>query len=817
LLLSCLVSATASAQEGRPADTTFAIRVHVHHAQQPIPGAVVRAVATPRSAVQTDAEGNALLHLPEGVHLLVATRIGFRPDSVRLTLPAGESVTLRIELQPQHAELDAVVVSATRGDRRVEDTPLRVEVIDEEELGEKITMRPGSIAMMLAETSGLSVQSTNPSLGGASVRIQGLRGRYSLLLADGLPLHGGQAGGLGLLQIPPLDLGHVEIIKGASSALYGSAALGGVINLVSRRPGEERSSTVLVNGTTRGGQDVILFDSAPLGERAGYTLLAGAHAQSQRDLDGDGWTDLAGYQRLVVRPRLHLREQGGLSAFLTAGVTAEDREGGTLPGREVPTGGAFMESLRTRKVDVGGLARWAPGAGNEDREGALASSLITVRASATELRHDHRFGSVREDDRHRTIFTEATLAIARVHGDRSATYILGAALQHDRYRNPSVPAFEHEYSVPAALAQVDVDLAHWLSASGSARLDAHNEFGSYLNPRLSVLLRGAERGWLSGWTTRLSYGTGASAPTPFTEETEATGLTPLMGDGGLTSLTMERARSGSIDAGRLIETAIGRLEVNATLFASRVRHPLQIREGVGLTPEGARRIALANAPQPTRSWGSEFLARLVRELGDDDGDEEPPTLRITAAWTWLRSTECDPNSYPDAGSTTCTRREVPLTPRHAIGVVASVEREDRDRIGIEVYHTGTQMLDDNPYRTVGRPHVTVGLLAERAFITGLGVARVFVNLENLTNVRQTRFDPLLRPERGSGGRWTTDAWTHLDGFVANAGVRLTYRRAPTHRPARPQRRTDRHELSVRRTPRTGIPSKSVCSVLPDSQ
>jgi iron complex outermembrane receptor protein len=75
------------------------------------------------------------------------------------------------------------------------------------------------------------VQSTNPSLGGANVRIQGLRGRYSLILADGLPLYGGQAGGLGLLQIPPVDLGRVEVIKGTASALYGSSALGGVINL----------------------------------------------------------------------------------------------------------------------------------------------------------------------------------------------------------------------------------------------------------------------------------------------------------------------------------------------------------------------------------------------------------------------------------------------------------------------------------------------------------------------------------------------------------------------------------------------------------
>src|SRR5690606_28416894 len=172
--------------------------------------------------------GLATLRLPPGEQRLVVGRAGFRSDTLVLVLRAGQDTTIVARLQEQRAELETVVVSATRGERRVEDTPLRVEVIDEEEIAEKVAMTPGDITMMLAETGGLRVQSTNPSLGGANVRIQGLSGRYSLVLADGLPLYG-QVGGLGLLQIPPVDLGRVEVIKGTASALYGSAALGGVI------------------------------------------------------------------------------------------------------------------------------------------------------------------------------------------------------------------------------------------------------------------------------------------------------------------------------------------------------------------------------------------------------------------------------------------------------------------------------------------------------------------------------------------------------------------------------------------------------------
>ncbi len=760
LLATGSLAAESAAAQGAP-DSLATVRVTVRHDDAPVEGAILRALDLPRSAsAQTDARGVAVLRLPAGARALVATRLGLRPDTLRLALRAGQdtSVVAQLEEEEEGAEIEAVVVTATRGERRVEDTPLRVEVLDEEEIAEKVAMTPGDIAMMLNETSGLRVQATNPSLGGANVRVQGLRGRYTLILADGLPLYGGQAGGLGLLQIPPVDLGRVEIIKGTASALYGSSALGGVVNLVSQRPGDEAAHTALVNQTTRGGTDGVYFGAGPLSERWGYTVLAGAHRQRRDDLDGDGWTDLPGYERVVLRPRLHFADDRGRSAFLTGGFTSEDREGGTLAGRTLPGGGAYAEALRTRRADVGGLARWVLGDGH-----ALRGAILTARGSAMEQRHGHRFGDVREDDRHRTAFGEAAIAVPR----GAVTWIAGASFQRDAYRNASVAGFDYTFDVPAAFVQTDVDPAEWLSLSASARLDAHDTYGTFVNPRVSLLLRRPAEGALAAWTTRLSAGTGAFAPTPFTEETEATGLTPLA---PLTGLVAERARSASLDVGGPLATALGRLELNATAFGSRIARAMQVRDALGATAAGARRIALANALAPTRTWGGELLARLVRELGEERADgEEPPALRVTGTYTYLRSTECDPDA-----ATACLRREVPLTPRHAAGVVAAVEQEGRSRVGLEVYYTGRQALDDNPYRDVSRPYVVVGLLAERAFETRAGLARLFVNLENIGNVRQTRYDPLLLPARGAGGRWTTDAWTELTGFTLNGGVRLGF-------------------------------------------
>src|SRR6185436_19460033 len=159
-------------------------------------------------------------------------------QTVAVVVQAGTETAVVIKLVPQPTREEEVTVTSTRTNARVQDEPLRVEVLGREEVEEKLLMTPGDIAMLLNETAGLRVQVTSPSLGAASLRIQGLRGRYTQLLADGLPLYGGQSGSIGLLQIPPMDLAQVEIIKGVASAFYGASALGGVVNLVSRRPPE---------------------------------------------------------------------------------------------------------------------------------------------------------------------------------------------------------------------------------------------------------------------------------------------------------------------------------------------------------------------------------------------------------------------------------------------------------------------------------------------------------------------------------------------------------------------------------------------------
>ncbi|OAN83448.1 ligand-gated channel [Erythrobacter sp. EhN03] len=623
------------------------------------------------------------------------------------------------EARAEHGEENhEIIVQGTRSGRRVQDEPIRVEVIAGEEIEEKAIMRPGNIAMLVNETGGVRVQVTSPALGAANIRIQGLEGRYTQLLADNLPLYGGQASSLGLLQIPPTDLGQVEVIKGSASALYGASALGGVINLISKRPRDGFEAEVLGNVTTRGGQDLTAYAAAPLNETTELSLTAGAHRQSGQDLDGDGWYDMAAYDRLTARPRFQWDGDGGSSVYLTMGAMTEDRVGGTLPGRTVPDGTAYPQTQDTERFDAGLVA-----------ETPLSdSATLNLRASAMRQDHLHRYGAVVEDDHHTSLFGEASVS----GGSGATSWVGGIAFQSDGFRSETFPAFDYTYDVPGVFAQLEQEATLDLTLAASARVDFHDEFGTQFSPRLSALYRPGN------WTIRGSFGGGFFAPTPFVDAIAAAGLSRLE---PLRDLEAETAQTASLDLGY----ADGPWEANLTLFGADIENATRLRE------IATDRVELVNIDGTTRVRGTEILLRFKQ-----DG------FTVTGSYVFVDATEPEPSGNG--------RREVPLTPKHTAGLVGMWEEHGKGRIGIEAYYTGEQALEDNPYRTRSRPYLHLGVLGE---IT-IGKISLFANAENLLDVRQTKYDPLLPPQRAASGQWTVDAWAPLEGFILNGGIRLRF-------------------------------------------
>jgi outer membrane receptor for ferrienterochelin and colicins len=351
--------------------------------------------------------------------------------------------------------------------------------------------------------------------------------------------------------------------------------------------------------------------------------------------------------------------------------------------------------------------------------------VVTARFSASDQEHRHQFGDDIEKDRHGLLFGE--VSIKGTVGKN--TWVAGVADQRDTFSPRDTPRFGYTYVVPGLFAQDDLTIASWLSVSASARVDFHNRYGTFFSPRLSALFR------KSGWTSRVSAGQGFFAPTPLTEETEAAGLARLVLP---VPLQAERGRSAAADLTR----SIGPISVTGTFFASNIDRPVYVDRGTT--------YAIYNLRGPTKNRGAEVLATWRKS-----------PFSATASYTYVRASELERSG----------RTDVALTPRQSLGVVGMWEKEGVMRVGLECYYTGRQRLEYNPYRQFSAPYVLVGAMAERKIAAHV---KLFLNLENLGNVRQTRWDPLLLPSRESDGRWTVDAWAPLDGRVINGGARFTF-------------------------------------------
>ena len=695
---------------------TGIVQITVQESMGMVAGLRVRAAG--RNTV-TDSAGNARLVLPAGRQTLSITGIGYKPTQADVVIVADTVVTLNVTVEMTGMVMEAVRVSATRIERLAGETPTRVEVLDEMEVDENTLMAPSGITMLLNETPGLRVQAASPTLGTGSVRILGLPGQYTVMLADGLPLYGGGASALGPLDISPVDLQRVEIIKGAASSLYGGQALGGVINLVSK-PATGKNE-LLFNRRTLGVTDAATWMSRRFNDAVGVSLLGSGSVQSDADIDGDGWADQARALRWGLRPRLTAVDGRGRSLFVTGGFGYDSRDGGSLAGVLTPGGPAFREGLTSRRADMG--ARGIIPLGD--------SGNVTFRLALSTNKRTREFGpGPLEDENTATGFMEATRSISAFRG----TSVFGSAVQFDGFQNSLNKSFDHRWLTPSVFVTTEHDVGP-VTLSVSARGDAHPAAGVQLTERVAALAKPAV-----GWSVRVSGGTGFAAPTAITEETEAIGLRAIRPG-------LELERESSYGSMLDINGVVAGAELLVTAYASVITHAIQLADAGDGSGDGI----LKNANEGTRIGGVEGAA-----IWRFDGGK------------FLATYGYSQGSRPDANSR--TREPIPMLPRHRVGGDLMFEREGVYRGGIEGIWYGAQPLDDNPFRPRSKPYFYLMAIVMRQ----LGRLEVVANFENLLNVRQTDTDPLVRPTPGTGGRWTTDVWAPLEGFMANVALRYRW-------------------------------------------
>ncbi|MBS1688886.1 MAG: TonB-dependent receptor plug domain-containing protein, partial [Bacteroidetes bacterium] len=323
LFVALFATLPAHAQHG------FVAIIKDRDTREPLAGAAVHIMGT-AIGNSANADGVVVLSgIASGQQVLHVQTLGYKPQLDTLYFPLSGTDTLTVWLETDGKEMEEVVVSTTRSSRTIQDIPTRIELISGEELEEKGNMKPGDIRMLLAESTGIQTLQTSVTSANASIRMQGLDGRYTQILKDGFPLYAGFSGGLGLLQTPPLDLKQVEIIKGASSTLYGGGAIAGLINLISKTPAFDKELTFLVNGTSAGGLDINGFYSQRFG-KFGITMFAARNSNAPYDPAGIGLTAIPKFERYTFNPKLFFYFNDKMDLMIGLNGSFENRMGGSI-------------------------------------------------------------------------------------------------------------------------------------------------------------------------------------------------------------------------------------------------------------------------------------------------------------------------------------------------------------------------------------------------------------------------------------------------------------------------------------------------------
>ncbi|QJD97670.1 TonB-dependent receptor [Mucilaginibacter robiniae] len=689
-------------------------------------GATALLQGTTNGAAADTAGCILLTNIPDGVQIIEFRYMGYENKRDTLTFPLDNAEPLLIQLQAtgkgEGEELTGVTISAMRSSRTIANIPTRVEVISGEELEEKGNMKPGDIRMLLAESTGIQTQQTSATSGNSSIRIQGLDGKYTQIIRDGFPLYSGFSGGLGLLQIAPLDLKQVEVIKGSSSTLYGGGAIAGLVNLVSKTSTDERQFNVLLNGTSAKGLDASVFYAQKF-QKVGTTIYAAYNHGSPYDPSNIDLTAIPKFNRFTLNPKLWVYFNPRTTLNVGVNLTAENRIGGDL---DYIKGRGNAEHSYFEGNKTGRYSSQAQLTHELNKKEKLTFKNSISYFDRTITLPNYRFSGVQVAS-----YSEANY----IRNGEKAEWIAGLNFLTDHFgedRNSSFLLRSYTYNTIGGFVQNTLNISEKITLESGIRGDYHNDYGFFFLPRISGLWKINEH-----FSTRLGGGLGYKAPTVFTEDAERIQFRNVL-PVDVANTKAERSYGANYDVNyrtALFDDALG-VSINQLFFYTRIDKPILL-------------TSLANGnlayEQPSGDLNTKGMETNIK-------------LTYSDFKLFLGYTLADVMQHTNHVMTT-----YPLVSRHRLNNVLMYEIEDQWKIGVEAYYFSRQRLNDG---STGKSYWTAGLMAEKIWER----FSLFINLENLTDTRQIKFDTIYT------GNITNpvfrDIYAPLDGFVVNGGIKF---------------------------------------------
>jgi outer membrane receptor for ferrienterochelin and colicins len=463
---------------------------------KPVPFAAVALPGTSLGAM-TDSTGRFVLSgLSPGTHTLIATAAGYIRSSKVVSVP--QPGPFSIVLRPERS-LDEVVVTGTMRETGKDDSPINVDVITPALLRRNATVNLFEATSMV---NGVKPQINCNVCNTGDIHINGLEGPYTLILIDGMPIVSGLSSVYGLMGIPVSMIERLEIAKGPASSLYGSEAMGGTINLITRRPSLAPRVFAEYTGTSWAESNLDLGTRVKWGKSTDHLIGANAFWFDRVvDRNGDGFTDVTLQKRMSMFNKISF----GDAATLALRGVGEERWGGQNAWTSHFRGSdsVYGENIITGRVEAIGRLNWSRNAHTQ-----VSYNL-----------HDQRswYGRAVFNARQSTTFAQSVwMRTVRRH-----ELLCGLAYKHLWYDDNTVITQDRRGNLPdishtAGLFlqdEITLDSAGVHKLLGGARIDYNNVYRWIPSPRIAYK-------WTPGYrfTMRLNFGTGFRVVNVFTED-----------------------------------------------------------------------------------------------------------------------------------------------------------------------------------------------------------------------------------------------------------------------------------------------------------
>ena len=472
---------------------------------EPLIGANVLLLGTSLGAA-VDQHGTFVIrNVPYGTYRMRVTMIGYQQAEKEVRVFARR-VRVDFRLSPIVLRGRTLVVTGIRAARYLKDTPVHTEVLTSSEIQRR---NPVNLLETTRYIPGVQPEVDCSICNASSISIHGMPGRYTQILIDGMPLYGSLGQIYGYLQIPSDMIEQIEVIKGASSVLYGSDAIAGIVNIRTRnpRPIPSLHTSVQLGGF---GEGELVASGSYGTDSLGVAFNGTAYRMNPVDQDHNGITEHALVKRTTLFSKLQYRLSPRLTLHMRFSGIQEERQGGAVSPEksfiatlDAPSLRAFTESILTERVE------WAASLNRrtEDSEWFLRGAVT---------RH------FQDSDYEGFVYVGTQLLeFLEMQWNRTLrgrhVLTLGTSYRRETL-DENAAIMPYHYQTVSAFAQLDWRPRPYAEIVAGARLDHHNVYGYIFSPGLTLKYNVTDNTAL-----RLTVGRGFRAPTAFYELDHGTG------------------------------------------------------------------------------------------------------------------------------------------------------------------------------------------------------------------------------------------------------------------------------------------------------